>query len=94
MFKTISATKHTFAGALSAVKAGVQQTFTATKHTFAGALTFNANIFLKATKAAYQGKLTLVVQHGPQPPSVCTPTACPTVSNVISHVEICENPGS
>ena len=94
VFKTIAATKAHYAGALTAVKAATQQTFAATKHTFAGALSTQTGVALKATKAQFQGKLTLVVEHGPQPPSTCTPTACPTVSNVISHVEICENPGS
>ena len=94
VFKTLAATKATFAGALTTVKAASQKTFTATKATFAGVLTFNTSLTLAASKAAYQGKLTLAVQHGPPPPSTCTPTACPTVSNVISHVEICENPGS
>jgi len=94
VFKTLAATKATFAGALTAIKAASQKTFAATKATFAGALSFNVSVKFTAIKASYQGKLTLAVQHGPQPPSVCTPTACTTVSNVISHVEICENPGS
>lgn len=94
VLKTIAATRALYAGVLSTIKSATQTTLTATKATFAGALTFNTGVALLATKAFYQGKLTLAVQHGPPPPSVCTPTACPTVSDVISHVEICENPGS
>lgn len=94
VLKTMAATKATFAGVLTAIKAASQKTFAATKATFAGSLSFNVGVKFVAIKAAYQGKLTLAVQHGPQPPAICTPTACPTVSNVISHVEICENPGS
>jgi len=92
--KTIAATKALYAGALTATKAASQKLLTATKATFAGLLSTSTNVQFAAIKAAYQGKLTLIVHHGPPPPSVCTPTACPTVSNVISHVEICELPGS
>jgi hypothetical protein len=96
VFITLSATKHTCSGVLTTIKAASQTVFTATAHTKVGALNVQVDIGaqLAATAAQKQAKLTLAVQHGPLPPPVPTPAACPTVSTVISHVEQCENPGS
>lgn len=96
VFKTLSATKSTCQGVLTTIKAAAQKTLISTASTKQGVL--NRKTFiqsqLSAVKARNQGKLTMAVQHGPLPPSVCTPVACPTVSTIISHVEQCENPGS
>jgi len=96
VFITLSATKSTCHGVLTTLKAAAQKTLTGTASTKAGALNRKTLIGaqLAATAQRKQGKLTLAVQHGPQPPPVCTPVACPTVSTIISHVEQCENPGS
>jgi hypothetical protein len=94
--KTLAATKATFAGVLTAIKAGNKLTLAATAATKAGSL--NRKIFIAfqttAAKAMYQGRLTMVVTHGPPPPPTCIPAACPTIPNIVSHHAICELSGS
>jgi hypothetical protein len=91
--KNLNAAMSNFAGALASSKSSAGATISATMANFAGALTRQTNYILTASMFGFQGSLALAVQHGGVP-SVCTPAACTTITNIISHVEICENAGS
>jgi hypothetical protein len=94
--KALTAGMSTFSATLTHVfiSGANNKTFTAGMATFAGALTFQDNKALNASMALFSATLSLAVQHGTVPP-VCTPVVpCNILPPIISHVEVCENPGS
>lgn len=91
--KTLTASMASFAGSLVTVHAATLKSLAATMSSFAGALVRQPTYPLTASMFGFQGALALAVQHGGVP-STCIPAACDIIPTIISHVEVCENPGS
>jgi len=93
--KATNAAMATFAATLTAVKisGGNLKTFNASMSTFDGSLTFGGGKTINASMSLFNATLSLAVQHGTIPPE-CIPANCDLLPTIISHVEICDQPGS
>lgn len=93
--KATNAAMATFAATLTAVKisGGNLKTFNASMSTFDGSLTTSGGKTINASMSLFNATLSLAVQHGTIPPE-CIPANCDLLPTIISHVEICDQPGS
>lgn len=91
--RALDASMSSFAGALASSLISGGSTFSATMASFSATLGMSSGQSIGASMAPFSAALAIAVQHGPVPPT-CESAACDLTVVLISHIEVCENPGS